>query len=558
MAAHNILRSTKWVDIPSNISIAELMNDNVSNTPEDKIIYEDALTGKTATYGGFRLQVRQSAYWLRHSLGVKPGQTVSIMAPSCIDYILVVHAVWWIGGIVSPINNSLHRKEIAFAVDLIQPDYLVIHDSLFETLPRALRLCQDCPPELQIMALGKAHNEWIQFSSSTISGSPEVSQAFSLQGRNSGTIPCAILLSSGTTGKPKAVMLSHYNLISAIQQLRADNPDNWRGSQREIFFPPLSHVYALYVCMTGACWLGAYVCLMPRFDLEVYCRLLQDRKATLARLVPPIAKLLAENPIVQKYTYPSLEYFSCSAAPLNAETAGKLRAVFPGVALCQTYGCTELSGPCVQSGVRDTSLPLSAAGTLIANTEMRFVDLDGTDVGSKGPGEITVRGPNVMMGYKDNSDATAESMLEGNWYRTGDLGYIDNNGFLVIFDRLKDIIKYNGFQVSPTELEEILVKHDVVDEAAVCGVWSEKDSTELSRAYVVLKGGSASHPPDIQVVHAQSISKFVSGQVSSYKQLKGGVVFVDSLPKNPTGKVLRRVLRLEQEKFEKGGLLAKL
>jgi 4-coumarate--CoA ligase len=112
-------------------------------------------------------------------------------------------------------------------------------------------------------------------------------------------------------------MLSHYNLISAIYQLRADNPDNWRGSQREIFFPPLSHVYALYVCMTGACWLGAYVCLMPRFDLEVFCRLMQDRKTTLARLVPPIAKLLAENPTVKKYKYASLEYFSCSAAPLN-------------------------------------------------------------------------------------------------------------------------------------------------------------------------------------------------------------------------------------------------
>jgi 4-coumarate--CoA ligase len=322
MAVQNILRSTKWVEIPTNLSIAELMNDNVSNTSYNKIIYEDALTGKTATYGGFRRQVRQSAYWLRHVLGVKPGQTISILCPSCIDYILVVHAAWWIGAVASPINNSLHRKEIAYAVDLIQPDYLVIHDSLFETVPKALELCQKRPATLQILTLGNGHSNWDSFPTSTILNaqevsSPEEEQAFSLNGRDSSKTLSAILVSSGTTGSPKAVMLSHYNLISAIYQLRADNPDNWRGSQREIFFPPLSHVYALYVCMTGACWLGAYVCLMPRFDLEVFCRLMQDRKTTLARLVPPIAKLLAENPTVQKYKYPSLEYFSCSAAPLN-------------------------------------------------------------------------------------------------------------------------------------------------------------------------------------------------------------------------------------------------
>jgi acyl-CoA synthetase (AMP-forming)/AMP-acid ligase II len=322
MAAQNILRSTTWVEIPTKISIAELMNDNVSSTPYDKIVYEEALTGKTTTYGGFRRQVRQSAYWLRHILGVKSGQTISILCPSCIDYILVVHAAWWIGAVVSPVNNSLHRKEIAYAIDLIQPDFLVIHDSIFGTIPQALELCERQPSGLQILTLGNGHSSWGSFPTSSIldaqeSSFPEEAEAFSLDGRDSSKTLCAILLSSGTTGSPKAVMLSHQNMVSAIYQLRADNPNNWRGSQREIFFPPLSHVYALYVCMTGACWLGAYVCLMPRFDLEVFCQLMQDRKATLARLVPPIAKQLAENPLVQKYKYPSLEYFSCSAAPLN-------------------------------------------------------------------------------------------------------------------------------------------------------------------------------------------------------------------------------------------------
>jgi len=162
-----------------------------------------------------------------------------------------------------------------------------------------------------------------------------------------------------------------------------------------------------------------------------------------------------------------------------------------------------------------------------------------------------------MMGYKDDPEATARSMVDGDWYRTGDLGYIDENGFLVVYDRIKDIIKYNGFQVSPTELEEILVKHDMVDEAAVCGVWSEKHSTELTRAYIVLKEATVKSMED-RPEAAQSISNHVSSQVAHYKQLKGGIVFVDALPKNTTGKVLRRMLRTERDKYERGPVLSKL
>ncbi|KAF2494596.1 acetyl-CoA synthetase-like protein [Lophium mytilinum] len=551
-----VLRSKQWVDIPKDISISELMLQNISNTPPNKIIYEDALTGKTTTYSAFQAHVQRAAYWLRHTIGFQPGQTLAISSPSSTEYIIVVHAVWWLGGVASLINNSLHQSEIAHALDLINPDYLVVHDSVFEKASESLKLCEK-PHDIRVLTLGKRSTQWTAFPADTLPiAHPKVSTPYSLKGQDASKRLAGILLSSGTTGRPKAVMLSHYNLVAAISQLRGDNPDNWRGSQREIFFPPLSHVYALYVCITGCFWLGAYVCLMPRFDLELYCRLMQDRKATLARLVPPIAKMLAEHLVVRKYEYPCLEYFSCSAAPLTAETAEKLSLAFPHVALCQTYGCTELSGPCVQSGVRDNTMALGASGKLIANTEMRFLDLDGKDVGASGPGEITVRGPNVYMGYKDDEATTQESMIDGDWLRTGDLGYIDKKGFLVLYDRLKDIIKYKGFQVSPLELEDIAHRHPLVDEVAVCGVWSEAEATELPRAYVVLKQGVETSPTQLSR-HAESISAFVSGKVSTYKQLRG-IVFVDGLPKNPTGKVLRRVLRAEREKYETGPIRAKL
>lgn len=311
-----ILRSKTWVKIPDCISISQLMNENTFNTSPNKIIYEEAFTDKTKTYGQFHTDVRRAAYWLQHSYGLRAGQTVSIVAPSCIDYILAVHAVWWVGGVVSLINNSLHETEIAKALDLVQPDYLVIHDSLWDKIPLSLALREKhCAP--RILNLGKQSDTWPSFPPQYDSAKPGELEPYSLDGQDPKTVLSTILLSSGTTGRPKAVMLSHYNLVSAIHQLRADNPQNWRGDQREIFFPPLSHVYALYVCITGAFWLGAYVCLMPRFHLESYCRLMQNRCATLARLVPPVAKQLAENAVVRRFRYPALEYFSCSAAPLN-------------------------------------------------------------------------------------------------------------------------------------------------------------------------------------------------------------------------------------------------
>ncbi|KAF9887217.1 hypothetical protein FE257_010471 [Aspergillus nanangensis] len=547
--SHNIHRAKVWSQIPDDLMISQLMQDNFGNTPSDKIIYEEALTGKIATYGSFHRQIRRTAYQLRDQLAFQPGQTVSISAGSCIDYILVAQAVWWAGGVVNPINNSLHPDEIAHALDLVKPSYLVVDESLYAKIPALMKKQSQA---LQVLTIGpKPSVHWPAFPinySPSIDDEPELSNPLRLPGATAKDTCAAILLSSGTTGLPKAVMLSHYNLVATCYQLRDDNPANWRGSQREIFFPPLSHVYALYVCFTMCSWLGAYVCLLPRFELETYCRLLQDRKATVARIVPPIAKMLAEHPVVQKYRYPSLEYFSCSAAPLHKETATKLSKAFPGVALCQTYGCTELSGPCVQSGVRDKNLPLNGAGTLVANSELRFLDTDGNDVGARGPGEITCRGPNVMMGYKDNAEETAKAICKDGWLRTGDLGYIDDYGYLTVYDRIKELIKYKGFQVAPSELENILIRHPLVREAAVIGIWSEHETTEIPRAFVVLEeeGSKESAPEKI----VSSILDFVAKQVSNYKRLRGGVVIIDALPKNTTGKVLKKELKSKNASFE--------
>ena len=357
-----IHRSRTWVTIPDNTTISQLMQDNISHSPPDEIIYEEAHTGKTVTYGVFHQQIRRTAYQIRQQPQFQPGLLVAISATSCIEYILVAQAVWWAGGVIAPVNNTLHPEELARAMDLLKPGYWVVDDSVFVKVPVVMEKSKH-GASLSVFTIGEnlKGSKWPPFPVVRSDGReqqppPELSNPIPVNPKSC----AAILLSSGTTGMPKAVMLSHYNLVATCYQLHHDNPLNWRGSQREIFFPPLSHVYALYVCFTMCCWLGAYVCLMPRFDLELYCRLMQDRRATLARIVPPVAKLLAESEVVRKSRYPCLEYFSCSAAPLHVfplfsrfcnmdvvrdellniysqdHTAKKLHEAFPGVALCQS------------------------------------------------------------------------------------------------------------------------------------------------------------------------------------------------------------------------------
>lgn len=356
-----IHRSRTWVTIPDTMSISQLMQDNISQTSPDKTIYEEAYTGKTVTYGAFHQQIRRTAYQLRQQLQFQQGQMVAISASSCIEYILVAQAVWWAGGVVAPVNNTLHPNELARAMDLLKPGYWVVDDSVFVKVSVVMKRSKHSA-SLPVFTIGEnpKGSKWLSFPidrSDDREQQPELPNPIPVNPKSC----AAILLSSGTTGMPKAVMLSHYNLVATCYQLHYDNPLNWRGSQREIFFPPLSHVYALYVCFTMCCWLGAYVCLMPRFDLELYCRLMQDRRATLARIVPPVAKLLAESEVVRKFRYPWLEYFSCSAAPLHVfplshlpvgvvlsilsqdHTANKLQEAFPGVALCQSKYHTHFS-----------------------------------------------------------------------------------------------------------------------------------------------------------------------------------------------------------------------
>ncbi|KAJ5447490.1 hypothetical protein N7445_002311 [Penicillium cf. griseofulvum] len=494
-----IITSNTTVYLRTDRSITQLMMENASNTDPTKVICEDTLTGKTFTYGGLRSDAFKAAHSLRHGHGIVPGDVVTIISRSTVDYILAAHAIWAAGAVVSTVNHSSTPKELVHALKILKPKVIIADIAVLNKLHGALNTLNMNTSSVILQ------KELRSFPEDLVKSCRIEPEAYVLDGKDARKSCAAIVLSSGTTGLQKAVMLSHHNLVAICEQLRAHNPDNWRGSMREVFFP-----------------------------------LLQEKRATLARLVPPVALALAESPITDKYRYDDLEYFSCSAAPLKPLVATKLRTKFPGVSLCQTYGCTELSSCVSQSGVRDKKAPLVATGTLLANMRVRFIDENGKDVSPPNAGEICVSSPTIMMGYKDDPKATEEAMLEPGWYRTGDIGYLDLEGFLIIVDRIKDVIKYKGFQVSPTELEEIIGQHPVVADAAVTSVWDDTEATEIPQAFIVPKVKVFSS--DREKV-SQEIQTMVTSKVSGYKRLRGGVLFVDQLPRNPTGKLLRRELR---------------
>lgn len=331
-----VFRSKQRIIIPTDLSVtqATLLNDP-ERIADDKIIFEEAFTGRTATYLSFKSHVRRAAVWIKRSLGLEAGDIVTIISPSSIDYVVATHAVWWLGGVVSMVNDLLSPKDLAHGLEVVKPKFLIADRTAIDKISQTLCNTSHAVSNDHIVVFDRTGSAscWSLALSQQRDSEPLLihtdkdanisppplseSSSYSLRDGDNRQVLAAIVLSSGTTGRSKAVMLSHHNLIAANYQLRADNPQNWRSDMREVFFPPLSHVYATYVVITGAPWLGYYVCLMPRFDLATFCRLLSERRATMARLVPPVAKMLAESPITRRFTYPSLEYFTCSAAPLN-------------------------------------------------------------------------------------------------------------------------------------------------------------------------------------------------------------------------------------------------
>jgi acyl-CoA synthetase (AMP-forming)/AMP-acid ligase II len=324
-------------------------------------------------------------------------------------------------------------------------------------------------------------------------------------------------------------MLTHRNLIANIAQ--TVTPAHIREDEKFIAVLPFFHIYGMQVLMNTGLRAGATIITMPRFDLEQFLQLHQDYRITRSFVAPPIVVALAKHPLVDQYDLSALEQVFSGAAPLSAELALEAGARL-GCEVVQGYGMTELS-PVSQLTPPGQFKP-GSVGVTAPNTELRIVDPStGEDLGLDADGEMWVRGPQVMKGYLNNPEATAATLDADGWLHTGDIGHVDADGHVFVVDRLKELIKYKGFQVPPAELEALLLTHPAVADAAVIGR-PDAEAGEVPVAFVVLKPG--------QTVSADEIKSFVADQVAHYKRL-GDVRFVEAVPKSASGKILRRLLR---------------
>jgi acyl-CoA synthetase (AMP-forming)/AMP-acid ligase II len=325
-----------------------------------------------------------------------------------------------------------------------------------------------------------------------------------------------LLSSSGTTGLPKVVQLSHRAMVTNLCQFATAFP--YREGERVLGLAPFFHVMGLSCVLLHALASGATVVTMPRFDLEAMLRAIEEHRISQVLVPPPVLAALASHPLVDGFDLSSLEVVGCGGAPATAELE-RTAAERLGCLVAQGYGMTE-AGPMIAcSGTRPPVVRHGSVGRIMPGTEVRLVD-----------GEVWVRGPQLMSGYLGDPEATAATIDANGWLRTGDLGRFDDDGFLFLRDRVKDLIKVKGFQVAPAELEALLREHPAVADAAVVGV-PDDEAGERPVAFVVTRGE----------VDREALVALVAGQVAPYKRLRE-IVEVDALPRSPTGKLLRREL----------------
>jgi acyl-CoA synthetase (AMP-forming)/AMP-acid ligase II len=481
----------------------------------DKPALVDGPSGRTLTYEQLYGAIRSFAGGLQ-ARGFQKGDTVAILLPNVPEYAVAWHGTAYAGGTVTTVNPLYNAEEIGHQLKDAGARFLIVFP---QALENALKAAEGSPVE-EVFVLGEGEGAT---PVTELLGDPVAEQVEVDPGDT-----VALPYSSGTTGLPKGVMLSHRNLVANI--LQSDEPLGIEDDEVVIGVLPFFHIYGMTVIMNLGLHGGATTVTLPRFDLEQFLSVIQDRKVTRAYVVPPIALALAKHPLVDQYDLSSLRMIMSGAAPLGAELEQACQERV-GCPVVQGYGMTETS-PVTHVAPRGKHKP-GTIGPVLSNMECRIVDPEtGEDAEEGGRGELWMRGPNIMQGYLNNEEATRETVDDDGWLHSGDVAIVDEDGFFSIVDRVKELIKYKGFQVAPAELEALCVEHPGVQDAAVIPL-PDEEAGEIPKAFLVLKDDGTT-PEDVQ--------QFVAERVSTYKQIRA-VEVVDEIPKSASGKILRRVLR---------------
>jgi acyl-CoA synthetase (AMP-forming)/AMP-acid ligase II len=491
-----------------------------------KLALVDASSGRRFTYAEYGEAVEDLARGLV-AAGLCPGDILAIFLPNSWEFAVTYHAATLAGGVPTLLNPTYREREVRYQLENSGAAFLITDAPLLQQMHLAGL------PNLRRVFSTRHSSPGLDDFSTLLAPSRAAAHR---QVRPSHEVLAALPYSSGTTGLPKGVMLSHYNLVANIYQVLGPNAVPFVPGDVMLCFLPLYHIYGLSVGLSLSLTLGATLVLMPRFDLMRLFTLLVDEGVTMMPMVPPAIAALCQA--VEAGQFPKqhrLRWIKSGAAPLAPELARRLSDL-TGLIVNQGYGMTEAS-PVTHVGYNappEMNRPASI-GQALARTDCRVLDLNNEPVCSGEPGELVLRGPQIMMGYWKDPQATAAVLRDG-WFYSGDIVRTDPDDFFYVLDRRKEMIKYKGFPVAPAEVEAVLMEHPAVRD---CGVVARPDTAagEIPCAFVVLRTGY-----DSSDALAGELRTFVADRLTHYKQPRE-VYFVDTVPRTPSGKILRRELR---------------
>lgn len=458
-----------------------------------------------------------------HGLGVRKGDVVLVISPNSIAIPCIYLAILTIGAVLTTTDPISTETEIKKRVTDSKPVIIFTPANLINKI-RATQL-----PVILIEAAkteegsgGDCISTLNLLLQSDVNGFPPVD----IEQEDTATL----LYSSGTTGKSKGVISTHRNLIAMV--CGALSRDDMKGGKIFLSIVPLFHVFGFFYTLSRIAIVGTMV-VMRKFDLAEMLSAIQKYRVNIVPVSPPILVAFNKSPIVANYDLSSLHLIACGGAPLGKDVIDNFTARFPTVQVQQGYGLTESSGSVSFTKTDEENRHYGTAGLLAANVEAKVVDTaSGKVMPPNHKGELWLRGPTIMKGYFRNDEATASTLDSEGWLKTGDLCYIDEDGFLFIVDRIKELIKYKAYQVAPAELEELLLSNLEISDAAVIP-YPDDEAGQIPMAFIVRKSDSNLSEEDVK--------KFVAKQVSPHKRIRR-VAFVNSIPKSPTGKILRKDL----------------
>ncbi|WP_200936394.1 AMP-binding protein [Plantibacter sp. Leaf314] len=517
------------VEIP-DLSVYDTLFGGIASSDLDRIALRDGTSGAETSYRQLISQINALAGALA-AAGIGIGDVVALHAPNVPAFATVFHGILRAGATATTVNGLYNAEEIE--AQLLDAGATMVF-TVSALLPQAWAAASACDiPSDRVVVLDGAEGH-ASLTDLLVRRLPAPDVSF-----DPATHVAVLPYSSGTTGRPKGVMLSHRNLVANVQQSIPQL--GMRPDDRILAVLPFFHIYGMTVLLNLALACRASLVTMPRFDLAEFLRIIQDFRCSYVFIAPPIAVALAKHPLVDEFDLSSVHTIFSGAAPLDA-TLGRAVEERLDCRLRQGYGMTELSPVSHAIAFQAEGASLDSVGTSLPNMRCRIVDPEtgveveypaaGSDEESA-PGELLCAGPNVMLGYLGNEEATRATLEDDGFLHTGDIATVRGDGTVRIIERLKELIKYHGYQVAPAELEALLLGHPAIADAAVIGV-SDEDGQEVPKAFIVLQAG--------QDVTSEALMAWVAERVAPHKKIRR-VEVVEVIPKSTSGKILRKDLR---------------